>query len=63
MDLSDVEGGQVLRVELPRSALLSFGLPMNPDRAGERVKADVLISSDGLPRAIRFVSSSSENGR
>ncbi|HEV2802559.1 MAG TPA: hypothetical protein VGW12_18955 [Pyrinomonadaceae bacterium] len=53
--LAPEEGGQVMRVELPRSALVSFGLPMNVERAGERVKADVLIGEDGVARAIRFV--------
>ena len=53
MDLQD--GGQLVRVELPRSALARFGLPMNMDRADERVKADVLVGTDGLARAIRFV--------
>ena len=50
-----LESGQVLRVVLPRSALASVGLPMNADRAGERVKADVVVGHDGLVRAIRFV--------
>lgn len=50
-----VEGGQLLRVELPRVALLSFGLPMNPERAREPIKADVLLGTDGIARAIRFV--------
>lgn len=49
------DGGQVMRVELPRSALVSFGLPMNVERANERVKADVLMGEDGVARAIRFV--------
>lgn len=49
------EGGQLLRVELPRAAVARFGLPVNMDRAGERVKADVLIGADGLAQAIRFV--------
>lgn len=49
------EGGQVVRVELPRSALVSFGLPVNLERAGERVKADVVVGNDGMARAIRFV--------
>jgi hypothetical protein len=62
-DPAELENGQILRVELPRSALLSFGLPVNPDRASERVRADVLVGSDGLARAIRFVSGSYENGR
>jgi hypothetical protein len=50
-------------VELPRSALLSFGLPVDPDRASERVKADVLVGGDGVARAIRFVSGSFDYGR
>jgi hypothetical protein len=53
--LSQFEGGQVVRVELPRSALQSMGLPMNAERASERVKADVLLGHDGVARAIRFV--------
>jgi hypothetical protein len=62
-DPADLESGQILRVELPRSALLSFGLPVDPDRASERVKADVLVGGDGVARAIRFVSGSFEYGR
>ncbi|MDQ3687901.1 MAG: hypothetical protein M3430_20175, partial [Acidobacteriota bacterium] len=53
--LSGMEGGQIVRVEVPRSALASFGLPMNAERAGERVKADVVLGYDGVARAIRFV--------
>jgi len=49
------DGGQLVRVELPRSAMASFGLPVNLARANERVKADVLVGSDGQGRAIRFV--------
>jgi hypothetical protein len=30
-------------------------LPVNMERYNERVKADVLVSADGLARAIRFV--------
>lgn len=53
--LAQMDGGQVMRVELPRSALMSFGLPMDMERAGERIKADVVVGNDGLARAIRFV--------
>jgi hypothetical protein len=49
------DGGQLMRVELPRSTMARFGLPVNMARANERVKADVLVSADGLARAIRFV--------
>ena len=50
----------MVRVELPRSALARFGLPMNMNRANEKIKADVLVGTDGLARAIRFVQSINE---
>lgn len=49
------DGGQIVRVELPRSALVNFGLPVNMERYNEKVKADVLLGVDGMARAIRFV--------
>ena len=49
------DGGRMVRIELPRSAMASFGLPVNMDRANELVKADVLVGVDGLAHAIRFV--------
>ena len=49
------DGGHLVRVELPRSAMVSFGLPVNFERAGGRVKAEVLLGDDGIARAIRFV--------
>ena len=49
------DGGQIVRVELPRSALVNFGLPVNMDRYNEKVKADVIFGVDGLAHAIRFV--------
>ena len=54
-DSTALESGQVVRVRIPRSALVSFGVPMNVERAGELVKADVVIGDDGLARAIRFI--------
>ena len=49
------EGGQIIRMQLPRSALANFGLPVNMDRYNEKVKADVIYGVDGMARAIRFV--------
>jgi len=49
------EGTHLVRVELPRSALSSFGIPVNAEQTGGRVKADVLVGEDGTARAIRFV--------
>lgn len=50
-----LDGGRLVRVKLPRSALGVFGLPVDEERAPDRVQADVVLSNDGLLRAIRFV--------
>ncbi len=47
--------GHLVRITVPRSALVAMGLPMNAERASERVRADVFIGDDGLARAIRFI--------
>ncbi|HEY0169791.1 MAG TPA: hypothetical protein VGB98_01975 [Pyrinomonadaceae bacterium] len=49
------EGAHLVRLELPRSALASFGLPVGAESPGGRVKADVILGDDGIARAIRFV--------
>jgi hypothetical protein len=49
------EDVNVVRVEVPRSAMLSVGLAVGPDRVSELVEADVVLGADGLARAIRFV--------
>jgi hypothetical protein len=54
-DLTTLDGLQVVRVELPGSALGEVGLPFDPETAHESVKADVVLGQDGLARAIRFV--------
>jgi hypothetical protein len=48
--------GSTVRIEVPASALVSFGLAPSGFREGEgTVEADVLIGEDGLARAVRFV--------
>ena len=47
--------GQILRIEVPASAMQMVGLPVREDRLKDPVQADVLIGEEGLPRAIRFV--------
>jgi hypothetical protein len=54
-NLNEIDNGRIVRVEMPRSALAQFGIPVNMDRANERIKADVIIGDDGMARAIRFV--------
>jgi hypothetical protein len=54
-DRRPMESGEVIRVQMPRSALIAFGLPVNVERADLPVKADLLVGEDGLAHAIRFV--------
>ncbi|MBS1788569.1 MAG: hypothetical protein JST85_12645 [Acidobacteria bacterium] len=54
-DPQPMDSGQVIRVQVPRTALASFGLPINIERANEPVKADLLLAEDGSARAIRFI--------
>lgn len=45
----------LVRVEVPRSAMMAVGLTVSEERALERVQADVMLGTDGLPRAVRFL--------
>ena len=50
-----MESGKVIRLEMPRSAVIAFGLPVNVEHADAPVKAELLLGEDGMARAIRFV--------
>ena len=45
----------LVRVSVPRSAMLALGLDVSEDRAGEMVEADIMLGSDGVARAVRFL--------
>jgi len=49
--------GHLVRLDVPRSALASFGLADPPfaGTAPDTIPADVLVGDDGLARAVRFV--------
>lgn len=53
-DLGELDSLQVVRVELPHTALAAFGWPPH-DGAQGPVKAEVIVGHDGVARAIRFV--------
>lgn len=55
------ESGQIVRVKLPRSALLACGLQIDIERVDENVTADVMLSEEGIAKAIRFVHTSDKN--
>lgn len=45
----------LVRMEVPRSTMVELGLAVSADRGSDRVEADVLLGSDGLARAVRFL--------
>lgn len=49
------ESGQVVRVKVPRSMLVSLGVSTNVERGKELVNAEVIVGDDGAARAIRFL--------
>lgn len=49
-------GGRIIRVDVPRSSLFAMGINIPLENGGtETVKADLLVGSDGVTRAIRVV--------
>ncbi len=57
-DPSETQGGAVVRVDLPRASLVSMGVPVSGLNAGGHVVADLMLSEDGTPQAIRLISQS-----
>ena len=45
----------VVPAELPRESLAAMGLPCDPARAGEPVRAELLVHASGDVLAVRFV--------
>ena len=56
-----LDGGAIVRVELPRATLASFGLPVAEFGDAQRTLADLVVSADGTPQAIRLVSQSNSS--
>jgi hypothetical protein len=56
--LPPMESGAIVRVELPLSALPSYGIQIVPEMETDAVDADLLVAQDGLARGIRLVNNS-----
>jgi hypothetical protein len=56
-DPGALDGATVVRVTLSRAALASFGLPVADISPNDQVPADIALSEDGVPQAIRLVAS------
>jgi hypothetical protein len=61
-DPAELDDGAVVRVVMPRADLASFGLPVEAMEGGGTVRADLIVSADGTPQAIRLVSRDEEAG-
>jgi hypothetical protein len=53
--IGEYERTEVVRVNVPVTALAQWGLPVSSMSLSQRVDADVVIGEDGLARAVRFV--------
>ncbi len=53
-ELAPLESGRIVRVEVPVSTLIAWGLPITAESVNQSVQADLLLGQDGLARAIRF---------
>jgi len=51
----DPESGQIVRVKVPSSMMVSLGLVSSVKQPSDLVDAEVLVGDDGLTRAIRFI--------
>ncbi len=51
----DPESGQIVRVKVPSSMMVSLGLVVSVEKPSDLIDAEVLVGDDGLTRAIRFI--------
>ncbi|MFM9905284.1 MAG: hypothetical protein ACKVQJ_12020 [Pyrinomonadaceae bacterium] len=49
------ESGQIVRVKVPSSMMVTLGLVASVEKPSNLVDAEVLVGDDGLTRAIRFI--------
>ncbi len=47
---------RMIETEVPRMELASLGVPVTPENAGDSVLAEMLVSADGEPLALRLTS-------
>lgn len=54
-DLSTIEYGAVVRLQLSRADLAWYGLPVPISDSGQKITADLFVNGSGTPEAIRLV--------
>lgn len=51
---AEEDGSQIIRVELSRSSLFALGVNLPFENETEKIKTDLLVSSDGVVKGVRF---------
>ena len=51
----DAESGQIVRVKVPSSMMVTLGLVSTVEKPSRLVDAEIVVGDDGLTRAIRFI--------
>lgn len=46
---------RLIAANVPRTTLAAYGVPINPETAGQSVRTEMLVAADGLPLAMRFL--------
>ena len=46
---------RLIETAVPRMWLASYGVPVSPETAGDSLRAEMLVSTNGLPLAVRFL--------
>ena len=46
---------RLVQAPVPKMWLASYGIPVSPETAGDSVRAEMLVSANGQPLAMRFV--------
>ena len=50
-----IDRGRMVRVLVPRSTMFRVGLPVDVNRFDDTIQADLVLSEEGIARAVRFV--------
>lgn len=54
-DLSTIQYGAIVRLQMSRSDLAWYGLPVPISDSGQKITADLFVNGSGTPEAIRLV--------
>ncbi len=46
---------RLIAANVPRTSLAAYGVPINPEIAGQSVRTEMLVAANGQPLAMRFV--------